>query len=113
MEGWNTTWPNMPNITHVDAQKSQEVMNSQGKLIIVEEIFLDIGTQMLKTSYTLNLGQLLKIALKLKRYLWKKLKPKKIQSVNKATTYKQVGYSIPKVGTIVIAIDNPMAFIQI
>ncbi len=39
MEGWNTTWPNMPNTTPVDAQKSQEVMNSQGKLIIVKEIF--------------------------------------------------------------------------
>ncbi len=22
MEGWNTTWPNMPNITPVEAQKS-------------------------------------------------------------------------------------------
>jgi hypothetical protein len=43
MEGWNTTWPSMPNTTLVDAQKSQEVMNSQGKLIIVEENFLDIG----------------------------------------------------------------------
>ncbi len=49
-------------------------MNSQGKLIIVEEIFLDIGKQMLKTSYTLNLGQLLQIALELKIYLWQKLK---------------------------------------
>ncbi len=39
MEGWNTTWPKMPNTTPVDAQKSQEVMNSQGKLIIVKEIF--------------------------------------------------------------------------
>jgi hypothetical protein len=45
-------------------------VNSQGKLIIVEEIFLDIGKQILETSYTLNLGQLLKIAPELKRYLW-------------------------------------------
>ncbi len=29
MEGWNTNWPNMLNTTHVEAQKSQEVMNSQ------------------------------------------------------------------------------------
>jgi hypothetical protein len=43
MEGWNTTWLNMPNTTPVDAHKSQKVVNSQGKLIIVEEIFLDIG----------------------------------------------------------------------
>ncbi len=25
MKGWNTTWPDMPNTTHVDAHKSQEV----------------------------------------------------------------------------------------
>ncbi len=28
MEGWNTTWPGMQNITLVKAPKSQEVMNS-------------------------------------------------------------------------------------
>jgi hypothetical protein len=32
----------MPNTTPMEAQKSQEAMNSQEKLII-EEIFLDIG----------------------------------------------------------------------
>ncbi len=42
---------------------------SRGKLIIVKEIFLDIRKQMLETSYTLNLGQLVKIALELKKYL--------------------------------------------
>jgi hypothetical protein len=41
---------------------------------------------MLETSYTLNLGHLLKIAPKLKRCLWKKLKPEKIQNVSKVTT---------------------------
>jgi hypothetical protein len=45
---------------------------------------------MLKTNYTLNLGQLLKIALKLKRYLWQKLKPKKTQNLSKVTIEKQV-----------------------
>jgi hypothetical protein len=38
---------------------------------------LDIGKQMLETSYILSLGQLLKIVLELKKYLWQKLKPKK------------------------------------
>jgi hypothetical protein len=33
----------MPNIIPMEAQKSQEVVNSQEKLITVEEIFLDIG----------------------------------------------------------------------
>jgi len=56
MEGWNTTWPGMSNTTLVEAKKSQEIMNSQEKLIIVEDIFLDIGKQMLEISSTLNLG---------------------------------------------------------
>jgi hypothetical protein len=55
MEGWNTTWSGMQNTTAMDAEKYQEVVNSQGKLIIIEDIFLDIGKQMLETSYTLNL----------------------------------------------------------
>jgi hypothetical protein len=44
-------------------------MNSQGKLITIENIFLDISKQMLETNYTLNLRQLLKITLKLDKYL--------------------------------------------
>jgi hypothetical protein len=88
-------------------------MNSQEKLIIVEEIFLDIGKQILKTSYTLNLGHLFKIAPKLKKYLWHKLKPKKTQNLSKITTKKQVGSCVPEVGTIAVAIDNHMAIIQV
>jgi hypothetical protein len=56
---------------------------------------------------------LFKIALKLKIYLWQKLKPKKTQNVSKVTTEKQVGYLVPKVGTITVAIDNRMAIIQV
>ncbi len=56
MEGRNTTWLGMPNIILMETQKYQEVMNSQEKLIIIEEIFMDISKQMLETSYTLNLG---------------------------------------------------------
>jgi hypothetical protein len=70
MEGWNTTWLSMPNITPTKVRKFQEVVNSQKNLIIIEKIFLDIGKQILKTSYILNLGQLLKIAPKLKKYSW-------------------------------------------
>ncbi len=33
----------LPNITFVEAQKIHEVVNSQEKLIIVEEFFLDIS----------------------------------------------------------------------
>jgi hypothetical protein len=39
------------------------------KQVYAEKIFRDINKQMLKT-YTLNLGQLFKIAPKLKKYLW-------------------------------------------
>ncbi len=41
------------------------------------------------------------------------MKPKKTYNVNKTTTDKQVGYLVPKVRTIVIAIDNHMAVIHI
>jgi hypothetical protein len=85
MEGWNTTWSGMPNITPMEAQKSQEVVNSEEKLITIKEIFLDIGKQMQEISYTLNLGQLFKIAPELKRYLWQKLKLDKTQNVSKTT----------------------------
>ncbi len=52
MEGWNTTWLDMPNTIIVKAQKSQEVVNSQENLIIIEKILQDISKKMLKTSYT-------------------------------------------------------------
>jgi len=88
-------------------------MNSQEKLITIEKIFLDIGKQMLETNNILSLGQLLKIILELKRYLWQKLKPKKTYNVSKTTIEKQVGSSIPEVRTIAIAIDNHMVIIQV
>jgi len=66
---------------------------------------------MLETSYTLNLKQLHKIALELKKYLWHKLKPEKTQNVSKVTTYKQVGSLVPKVGIVAIIIDNHMVVI--
>jgi hypothetical protein len=88
-------------------------VNSQGKLIPIEEIVLDIGKQMLETSYTLNLGQLFKIAHELKRYFWQKLKLEKTQNVNKTTTEKKVGSSIPKVRIVVVTINNHMAVIQV
>ncbi len=62
---------------------------------------------MLETSYTLKSKQLLKIAPELK------LKPKKTQNVSKATTKKQVCYSIPKVRTTIVTIDNHMVVIQV
>jgi hypothetical protein len=88
-------------------------VNSQGKLITVKEIFLDIGKQMLETSYNLNLGQLFKITLELKKYLWQKLKLEKIHNLSTATAKKQVDFLGPKVRTTIITIDNHMAVIQV
>jgi hypothetical protein len=61
----------------------------------------------------LNLGQLLKIIHELKRYLWQKLKPEKIQNVSKKTIEKQVGSLIPEVKKTVVTIDNHMEIIQV
>jgi hypothetical protein len=68
---------------------------------------------MLETSYIFNLGQLLKIALELKIYVWQQLKLKKTQNLRKVTTEKQVGFLIPKVGIATVVIDNHMAVIQV
>jgi hypothetical protein len=56
------------------------MLNSQEKLLTVEEIFLDISKQILKSSYTLNLGQLLKIVRVKKVYLAKAKTRKNLKS---------------------------------
>jgi hypothetical protein len=56
---------------------------------------------------------LLKITFELKIYLLHKLKSKKIQNLSRATIDKQVGSLVPKVGTIVVVIDNHMVVIQV
>jgi hypothetical protein len=103
----------MLNIFLVETQKSKEVVNSQEKFITLEKMLLDIGKQMLKTSYILNLGQLFTIVPKLNRYLWQKLKPEKTHNLSKTTIDKQVGYLVPKVGIVVIVINNHMVVIQV
>ncbi len=96
-------------------KKSQEIVNSQEKLITIKDIFLDItiGKQVLQTSYTLSLGQLHKIARELKQNLWQKIKLEKTQNVNKATTKKQVGYSVLEEGITIVTIDKHMVVIQV
>jgi hypothetical protein len=56
---------------------------------------------MFKTSYTLNLGQLFKIILELKRHFWQKLKPEKTQNLSITTIEKQINFSIPEVRTTI------------
>ncbi len=97
----------------METQKYQKIENSQKKSITVEENFLNISKQMLETSYNLNLGHLLEITPKLKRYLWQKLKLDKTQILNRTTIEKQVSSSVPEVRIAAIAIDNHMAIIQV
>jgi hypothetical protein len=68
---------------------------------------------MLETSYTLNLGQLLKIVFELKRYIWQKLKLEKTQNLSNVTKEKQIGFLVLEVGRVVVVIDNHMAVIQV
>jgi hypothetical protein len=103
----------MPNTTPMEAQKILGSSEFTKEIDHSRRDFFNIGKQMLETSYTLSLRQLFKITLKLKKYLWQKLKLKKTQNVSRATIKKQVGSSIPKVGIGVVSINNHMAVIQV
>jgi hypothetical protein len=50
----------------------------------MEQIFQDISRQMLETTCTLRLGQLLKITPDLKKHMWQKLK---LENPNVATKH--------------------------
>jgi hypothetical protein len=55
----------------IEQLEIQEVPSTfPSRLIHVEEIFQNINKQMLEIGYTLNLGQLFKITLDPKKYLW-------------------------------------------
>ncbi len=102
----------MPDTTpSIKILKPQESRASQSKLILVKKILQDINKQMLETKYFMNLGQLLKLVPKLKRYVWQKVKQNKPQSVQKTITKKKQ-YVVPKV-TTTITTDNNMAIIQV
>jgi hypothetical protein len=82
-------------------------------MITIEKIFQDINKQMLEINYILNLGQLLKITLELKRYFWQKLKPQIFLNLSITTIGKQVSSSTPKVRIVVVVIDNHKTIIQV
>jgi hypothetical protein len=62
----------MPNLAKpTKPTKLQEILSIfPSKIIYVEEIFQDINKQMLETSYTSNLGQLMKITPNMKKNMW-------------------------------------------
>jgi hypothetical protein len=70
----------------------------------------------METTYTLMLGQLLKIAPDLKKYMSQKLKPKKPNINIKVISKPNVATMIEthfEVDTITIEVDNQMPIIQI
>ncbi len=87
--------------------------NPFNKIMSMEQIFQSINKQMLETTYTLKLSQLLKIALDFKKYMWQKLKPniatKQISKPNVATLIE----THVELNTIAIEVDNQMAVIQV
>jgi hypothetical protein len=69
---WNTSWAKLPKIEMstkpIVPQNLSTIPNN--KDMFMEQIFQDINKQMMETTYTLRLRQLLKIALDLKKYMW-------------------------------------------
>lgn len=95
---WNISQVAMPNsVTLAQTSKPQQIpFVSLHKLMSIEKAFQDINKQMLETSYTLNLGQLFKIAFDIQKILMAKTEIFFID-----------------INTIVVAIDNRMPIIQI
>ncbi len=60
----------------------------------MEHIFKYINKQMMETTYTMKLGQLLKITLDLKKYMWQKLKPKKLNITSKVISEPNVTIAV-------------------
>jgi hypothetical protein len=71
---------------------------------------------MLDTTYTLRLGQLLKITPNLKKYMWLKLKPEKPNIITKMILEPSVATMIEthfEVHTTTIRVDNQIVVIQV
>jgi hypothetical protein len=82
----------------------------------MEHIFQDINKQIMETTYTLKLGQLLKIKPNLKNYMWQKLKPKKPNIATQVIPESNVAIVVETHSELDIAtikVDNQMAIIQV
>jgi len=69
---------------------------------------------MLKITYTLRLGQLLKITLDLKKYMWQKLKPKKPNITIKHILEPNLATKVEphfQLDITIIEVNNQMAII--
>jgi len=77
--------------------------------MFVEQIFQDINKHMLEMTYTLKLGQLLKITPNLKENMWQKLKPEKPNIATKQISKPSVAIMVEthsKLHIIVIEVNN-------
>jgi hypothetical protein len=78
-------------------------------IMSMEHIFQDISKQMLKTTYTLRLNQLLQITPDFNKYMWQKVKLKKPNITTKVISEPNVSIVIEthiKVDTSTIEVDN-------
>jgi uncharacterized protein (DUF488 family) len=68
---WNTRWARLPKSkVSIEPIVSQSLsINSINRVMSMEQIFQDINRQMLETTYTLRLVQLLNITLDFKKYM--------------------------------------------
>jgi len=115
---WNTSWAKLPKIEMstkpIVPQNLSTIPNN--KDMFMEQIFQDINKQMMETTYTLRLRQLLKIALDFKKYMWQKLKPIKLNITTKVIIEPNVAIVIQthsEVEIITIEVDNQMTIIQV
>jgi hypothetical protein len=114
---WNTSWARLPE-TEVSTKPivpQNLFIFSNNKVMYMEQIFEDISEHMLETTYTLRLGQLLKIAPHLKKYMWQKLKPEKPNIVIKVIPKPNVAKMMEthfKVLTATIKKKNQMVLLK-
>ncbi len=90
--------------------------NLINKIMSMEQIFQDINKKMLETTYTLRLGQLLKITSNLKKYMWQKLKLKKPNITTKQISELSVAIVVEthfELDITTIEVDNQMVVIQV
>ncbi len=115
---WSTSWARLPktkmSTKPIVPQNLSTIPNNRD--MSTEQIFQDINKQMMKTTYTLKLSQLLKITPNLKEYMWQKLKPVKPNKIIKMISKPNVAIVVQthsKVDIVVINVDNQMAITQV
>ncbi len=85
-------------------------------IMFMEHIFQNINKQMMETTSTPKLNQLMKMAQNFKKYIWQKLKPKKPNITSEMISEPSVATMVEthfKTNTVVIEVNNQMVVIQV